>query len=97
MKAKKTGLAQATKKPPLTPDAWVNEKLSSSSPDKQTSRLVVDIEADLHRQLKSRVCHRGHKNKGGCQHPFKTIPFRPVTHHKHKTIFIVLCFSLLPD
>jgi hypothetical protein len=57
---KKTGLATAIKKP-VDPDKWVSEKpkVTTGKP----ARLVVDLPADLHRQLKGKCGIEGLKIK----------------------------------
>lgn len=59
--AKQTGLAQATNKPPANPEAWINAKPSAAT--EKATRLVVEIPADLHRQLKGRCGMEGIKIK----------------------------------
>lgn len=58
---KKTGLANAVKKP-LDPDAWVKET-PKATPNEKPARLVVDLPADLHRQLKGKCGMEGLKIK----------------------------------
>ena len=59
--AKKTGLAQATtqKKAPLTPDEWVGSDKSKPTDKGASSRLVVDIPAELHKRLKGKCALEG--------------------------------------
>jgi hypothetical protein len=49
---KRTALATANPKP-IDPEAWVKEPAKPASPEK-VARLVVELPADLHRQLKGR-------------------------------------------
>lgn len=58
--AKKTGLANAVKKP-VDPDEWVREKPKAAT--EKPARLVVDLPADLHRQLKGKCGIEGLKIK----------------------------------
>lgn len=58
---KKTGLARAVQKP-LDPENWVKEK-SKPVADEKAARLVVDLPADLHRQLKGKCGMEGLKIK----------------------------------
>lgn len=58
---KKTGLANAIKKP-VDPENWVKEKPKTTTEEK-SARLVVDVPADLHRQLKGRCGIEGLKIK----------------------------------
>jgi len=58
---KKTGLANATKKP-VDPEEWVKEK-SNPKTDEKPARLVVEVPADLHRQLKGKCGIEGLKIK----------------------------------
>ena len=58
---KKTGLASALQKP-VDPEEWVKTKPKTSSTEK-AARLVVDIPADLHRQLKGKCGMEGLKIK----------------------------------
>jgi hypothetical protein len=60
--AKQTALASATKKP-VDPEAWVTEKPKSALPMEKPARLVVEIPADLHRQLKGKCGIEGLKIK----------------------------------
>jgi hypothetical protein len=57
---KKTGLATAIKKP-VDPDKWVSEKPKATT--EKPARLVVDLPADLHRQLKGKCGIEGLKIK----------------------------------
>ena len=59
--AKKTGLAEAISKKEVNPEAWINEKPQTTA--EKASRLVVDIPADLHRQLKGKCGAEGKKIK----------------------------------
>jgi hypothetical protein len=58
---KKTGLANAVKKP-VDPEDWVKEKTKTTTEEKP-ARLVVEIPADLHRQLKGKCGIEGLKIK----------------------------------
>jgi hypothetical protein len=62
--SKQTALASATKsKKTVDPESWVSEQPKVvSAADKQT-RLVVEIPADLHRQLKGKCGIEGVKIK----------------------------------
>ena len=60
--AKRTALASATKKP-IDPEAWVAEKPKAASPTEKPARLVVELPADLHRQLKGKCGREGLKIK----------------------------------
>lgn len=59
--AKKTGLANAVKRP-LDPEEWVKEK-PKAEVDEKPARLVVDLPAELHRQLKGKCGMEGLKIK----------------------------------
>lgn len=58
---KKTGLVNAVKKP-VDPEDWVKEKTKTTTEEKP-ARLVVEIPADLHRQLKGKCGMEGMKIK----------------------------------
>lgn len=58
--SKKTGLANAIKKP-VDPDEWVKKKPKATT--EKSTRLVVDLPADLHRQLKGKCGIEGLKIK----------------------------------
>jgi hypothetical protein len=58
---KKTGLASAVKKP-IDPEEWVKEKPKTTT-DEKPARLVVEIPADMHRQLKGKCGMEGLKIK----------------------------------
>ena len=58
---KKTGLANAVKKP-VDPEEWVKEK-PKTTPEEKPARLVVEIPAELHRQLKGKCGMEGLKIK----------------------------------
>jgi ParG len=59
---KQTALASATKKP-VDPEAWVSEKPTSAAASEKPARLVVELPADLHRQLKGKCGREGLKIK----------------------------------
>ena len=61
--SKQTALASVTRKP-INPDAWVSEKpkAKAEATDKPT-RLVVELPAELHRQLKGKCGMEGLKIK----------------------------------
>ena len=59
---KKTGLANAIKKP-VNPEEWVKEKPMSTTTTEKPVHLVVKIPAELHRQLKGRCGLEGVKIK----------------------------------
>ncbi len=58
---KKTALANAIKKP-IDPEEWVKESPKPKTHEKP-ARLVVEIPADLHRQLKGKCGIEGVKIK----------------------------------
>ena len=58
---KRTALANATKRP-VDPEAWVSEK-PEAAPAGKPARLVVELPADLHRQLKGKCGMEGLKIK----------------------------------
>ena len=62
---KKTGLANAVQKP-VDPEEWVKTKPKTSATEKP-ARLVVDLPADLHRQLKGKCGMEGLKIKNVIQ------------------------------
>ncbi len=62
---KKTGLANAVQKP-VDPEEWVKTKPKTSTTEKP-ARLVVDLPADLHRQLKGKCGIEGLKIKDAIQ------------------------------
>ena len=59
---KRTALASATKKP-VDPEAWVSEKPQAAAATEKPARLVVELPADLHRQLKGKCGMDGLKIK----------------------------------
>lgn len=59
---KRTALASATKKP-VDPEAWVAEKPKAAATTEKPARLVVELPADLHRQLKGKCGMEGLKIK----------------------------------
>lgn len=68
---KRTALASATKKP-VDPETWVSEPLEKSRATKiekveKPARLVVELPADLHRQLKGKCGMEGQKIKNVIQ------------------------------
>ena len=63
---KRTALANATKKP-VDPEAWVAEKPEAAAPTEKPTRLVVEVPADLHRQLKGKCGREGLKIKDAIQ------------------------------
>ncbi len=58
---KKTGLANAIKKP-VDPEAWVKESPKPTT-DEKPARLVVEVPAQMHRQLKGKCGIEGVKIK----------------------------------
>jgi hypothetical protein len=58
---KQTALASATKKP-VDPETWVSEKPKAAATEKP-ARLVVELPADMHRQLKGKCGREGLKIK----------------------------------
>jgi hypothetical protein len=62
MATKQTALATATKKP-ANPEAWVAEKPKAAAPPEKMGRLVVEMPADMHRDLKIRCVTDGLKIK----------------------------------
>lgn len=59
---KQTALATATKKP-VDPEAWVVEQPKAAAATEKPARLVVELPADLHRQLKGKCGMEGLKIK----------------------------------
>jgi len=59
---KQTALASATQKP-VNPEAWVAEKPKATAATEKPARLVVELPADLHRQLKGKCGREGLKIK----------------------------------
>ena len=64
---KQTALAGATKKP-VDPESWVKEKTPPETPaaraaTEKPARLVVELPANLHRQLKGKCGSEGLKIK----------------------------------
>jgi len=59
---KQTALASATQKP-VDPEAWVSEKPKAADATEKPARLVVELPADLHRQLKGKCGMEGLKIK----------------------------------
>lgn len=59
--AKKTGLASAVKKR-IDPEQWIKQQPKTTTEGKP-ARLVVDLPADLHRQLKGKCGVEGRKIK----------------------------------
>jgi hypothetical protein len=59
---KKTALASAIKKP-IDPEEWVREKPKTTADAEKPARLVVEVPADMHRQLKGKCGMEGVKIK----------------------------------
>lgn len=65
--SKQTALANATKKN-VDPEAWVSEKpKAAANATEKPARLVVELPADLHRQLKGKCGMEGLKIKNVIQ------------------------------
>jgi hypothetical protein len=64
--SKQTALANATKKT-VDPEAWVSEKPKAANATEKPSKLVVELPADLHRQLKGKCGMEGLKIKNVIQ------------------------------
>jgi hypothetical protein len=59
---KQTALARAAKQP-VDPETWVAEKPKAAAATEKPARLVVELHADLHRQLKGKCGREGLKIK----------------------------------
>jgi hypothetical protein len=59
---KQTALASATKKP-VDPESWVSKNPKVAEATEKPARLVVELPADLHRQLKGKCGMEGLKIK----------------------------------
>lgn len=57
---KKTGLANAVKKP-IDPEEWVKSEPSKPANEEKLTKLVAEVPADLHRRFKVKCVSDGTK------------------------------------